>query len=62
MNGSDALQLMHAVHPRVAVPVHYEGWSHFSEPPALLEREMARLGPTDDNPVRWLEPGVPREM
>ena len=62
MNGSDAVRLLRVVHPRIAVPVHYEGWSHFSEPPALLEREMARLGPRGDNPVRWLEPGVPREM
>lgn len=62
MNGSDAVRLLRAVHPRVAVPVHYEGWSHFSEPPALLDRELARLGPAGDNPVRWLEPGVPREM
>jgi L-ascorbate metabolism protein UlaG (beta-lactamase superfamily) len=62
MNGSDAIRLVHAVHPRVAVPVHYEGWSHFREPQTQLDAELARLGPAGDNPVRWLQPGVPHEI
>ncbi len=62
MKGSDAVRLLRVVKPRVAVPVHYEGWSHFSEPPALLDRELAQLRPPGDTPVRWLEPGTPQEM
>ena len=40
--------------PRVVVPVHYEGWSHFSEPEA-----HARAALPD---ATWLEPGMATEV
>ena len=40
MNGADAARLIDLLRPRVAVPVHYEGWSHFSEP--IEPRNAAR--------------------
>ena len=27
--------------PRTAIPVHYEGWSHFQQDRAAIERELA---------------------
>lgn len=51
MNSADAAQLVRRTSPRVAVPVHYEGWSHFREPEA-----HARAALPD---ATWLTPGVP---
>jgi L-ascorbate metabolism protein UlaG (beta-lactamase superfamily) len=31
MTGTEAVELCRLVQPRTAIPVHYEGWSHFSE-------------------------------
>ena len=50
MNSADAVQLVRRTSPRVVVPVHYEGWSHFSEPEA-----HARTVLLD---ATWLTPGV----
>lgn len=56
MDARDAVRLVRTVAPRVAVPVHYEGWSHFSEP-----ADRAR-GALADGPVRWLERGTPTDL
>jgi L-ascorbate metabolism protein UlaG (beta-lactamase superfamily) len=52
MTAADAAQLRGQIRPRVLVPIHYEGWSHFQEGRAEVE---SALGTT---PVQWLEPGV----
>lgn len=57
MNGADAAKLVDTLGPRVAVPVHYEGWSHFGEPEASLRAALAPL-PS----VRWLTPGRPERI
>jgi len=54
MNSADAVELVGTLRPRAVVPVHYEGWSHFSEP----ERHARDALPD----ATWLEPGVPREV
>ena len=41
MDGRDALRLVELLRPRVVVPVHYEGWSHFSESTHALRRTLA---------------------
>ncbi|WP_370616950.1 MBL fold metallo-hydrolase [Mumia sp. Pv 4-285] len=62
MDGSDAVDLISTLRPRVAVPVHYEGWSHFSEPPAHLH-EAIDAAPADVRErVVWLDRGVPQEV
>jgi L-ascorbate metabolism protein UlaG (beta-lactamase superfamily) len=62
MTARDAVELVGAVRPRTVVPVHYEGWKHFQEPRAVIEREFA--GAPDDvrDRVRWLRIGVPTEL
>ena len=54
MNSADAVSLAETVRPRVVVPVHYEGWSHFSE-----SESHARAALPD---ATWLEAGVAREL
>ncbi|KAA1424772.1 MBL fold metallo-hydrolase [Mumia zhuanghuii] len=62
MDGKDAVELIAALEPRVAAPVHYEGWSHFSEPPAHLREAIAAAPPAVRERVVWLEPGAAREV
>lgn len=54
MNSADAVQMVRRTQPRVVVPVHYEGWSHFREP-----EEQARALLPD---ATWLRPGVPADV
>jgi L-ascorbate metabolism protein UlaG (beta-lactamase superfamily) len=54
MNSRDARELVRRSKPRVAVPVHYEGWSHFHEP-----QTQARAALPD---LDWLVPGHPTDV
>jgi L-ascorbate metabolism protein UlaG (beta-lactamase superfamily) len=42
MGARDGVELMSEVTPRVVVPVHYEGWSHFRDGREAIEKELAR--------------------
>ncbi len=44
--------------PRVVVPVHYEGWSHFSESTTALRGTLDGATPPSRASFTWLEPGV----
>lgn len=58
MTGRDAITLISALTPRLAVPVHYEGWSHFSEAESVLRRELADTPTHVASQVLWLTPGL----
>jgi L-ascorbate metabolism protein UlaG (beta-lactamase superfamily) len=59
MTGREAVELCRLIRPRTVIPVHYEGWKHFTEGRAAVERAFA-AGPADlRERVRWLELGVP---
>ena len=62
MTGPRAAELIGLVHPRVAVPVHYEGWSHFKDGRAHIEEALAEATPTTRECVRWLTPGSPTDL
>ena len=42
MTARDAVELCRTLRPRVAIPVHYDGWSHFHEGRDSIEREISR--------------------
>jgi L-ascorbate metabolism protein UlaG (beta-lactamase superfamily) len=42
MNAQDAVELCRLVRPRTAIPVHYEGWSHFSQGRGGIDDDLAR--------------------
>lgn len=57
MNGAQAARLVDLLRPRVAVPVHYEGWSHFRESESTLHLRLAGR-----SAVHWLTPGRPERF
>jgi len=52
----EAIELCRLVRPRTAIPVHYEGWTHFGQGRAAIEREGRDRGGDrsdgDDNQER----------
>lgn len=51
---AEVVDLCRLLEPRVVIPVHRNGWSHF-QPEAELREALDRAGFGDR--VRWLEPG-----
>jgi L-ascorbate metabolism protein UlaG (beta-lactamase superfamily) len=57
MTAREAVELCGALRPRTVIPVHYEGWKHFSEGRAAIEREFAGAPEELRRSVRWLPIG-----
>ena len=57
MTARQAVELCRLVRPRTAIPVHYEGWSHFREGRDAVEREFARAPAEVRERLRWLPLG-----
>ena len=62
MTGQHAVELVELAAPRVAVPVHYEGWSHFKDGRGGIERALAQAPEATRGRVRWLELGSPTDL
>ena len=58
MTAEEAVELCRLVRPRVAVPVHYEGWRHFHQGREAAERAFARAPDDIRRSIRWLPVGV----
>jgi L-ascorbate metabolism protein UlaG (beta-lactamase superfamily) len=58
MTARQAVELCRLLRPRTAIPVHYEGWSHFAEGRAAVEAEFARAPAEVRDVVQWLPLGV----
>jgi L-ascorbate metabolism protein UlaG (beta-lactamase superfamily) len=59
LTAREAVELCRLIRPRLVIPIHYEGWSHFREGREAIERELARA---PDVPARWLPIGEPVEV
>jgi L-ascorbate metabolism protein UlaG (beta-lactamase superfamily) len=62
MTGREAVALCEAIRPRTIVPVHYEGWKHFTEGRAELERALVTAPDEIRTAVRWLPAGRATDM
>ncbi|RJU00309.1 MBL fold metallo-hydrolase [Arthrobacter frigidicola] len=58
MNARDGARLLKLISPQVAIPVHYEGWSHFSEGRGVALKQL-HSRPGEITEVFWLPPGRP---
>jgi L-ascorbate metabolism protein UlaG (beta-lactamase superfamily) len=56
MNTNDAIETAHAFSDAVIVPVHYDGWAHFTQSGDDLERAFSALG--IGTQLRLLEAGI----
>ncbi|MDF5754370.1 MBL fold metallo-hydrolase [Spongiactinospora sp. TRM90649] len=57
MTARQAVELCGLLRPRTVVPVHYEGWRHFRQPRAEIEREFAAAPDDVRRSLRWLPIG-----
>jgi L-ascorbate metabolism protein UlaG (beta-lactamase superfamily) len=57
MNAEGAVEAARTFASATLVPVHVEGWAHFSESPAQATQLLAQAGLT--HRFLWLKPGVP---
>jgi L-ascorbate metabolism protein UlaG (beta-lactamase superfamily) len=55
----DAVALCGRLRPHTAIPVHYEGWSHFREGRDVIERRLATAPPVTRDAFRFLPLGTP---
>lgn len=59
MSGADAIELIQLLQHRAAIPVHFEGWSHFAQQERAL-RAVLDAAPDDvASRVVWLTRGAP---
>jgi L-ascorbate metabolism protein UlaG (beta-lactamase superfamily) len=61
MTADQAVEALRLVRPRIAVPVHYEGWQHFRQGRVAVEAALAKAPDVRDR-VRWLEMGTATEL
>ncbi len=62
MTARDAIELCRVLRPRVAIPVHYDGWSHFHEGRDAIERELTRAAGDAREVIRLIPLGEPIEV
>jgi L-ascorbate metabolism protein UlaG (beta-lactamase superfamily) len=59
MTAAEGAELCELVRARTVLPVHYEGWGHFTEGRAAVEAAFATApGPVRES-LHWLTPGTP---
>lgn len=57
MNAAEAIRVTREFDLATVIPIHYEGWKHFRQGRAEVERAFGEAEIEDR--VRWLEPAVP---
>jgi L-ascorbate metabolism protein UlaG (beta-lactamase superfamily) len=62
MTAHDAVELVGLVRPRIAIPIHYEGWAHFQESREDIEREFDRAPDEVRRAIRWVPIGEPVDL
>ncbi len=62
MTARDAVELCTMLRPRVAIPIHYEGWAHFQEGREAIEGEFGRASDDIRHRFRFVPIGVATEV
>jgi len=57
LTAAEGVTVAQAMRAATIVPVHYEGWAHFTESRAEIERSFRASGAAAR--LRWLPPGEP---
>jgi hypothetical protein len=59
MTAQEAVELCRLVRPRTAIPVHYEGWTHFHQDRPAIVAEFAQAPADIGRRLQWLPFGAP---
>jgi L-ascorbate metabolism protein UlaG (beta-lactamase superfamily) len=62
MNSRDALALLDGLTPSTVIPVHYEGWQHFTEDQNAIITALDHTSTASAHPFTWLTSGEPRKI
>jgi L-ascorbate metabolism protein UlaG (beta-lactamase superfamily) len=62
MTARQAVELCSLIRPRTAIPIHYEGWTHFRQGREAIESEFASAPPNFRQRVRWVPIGEPVDL
>ena len=62
MTAREAVELLGLVRPRTAIPIHYEGWKHFTQGREAIERELADAPEDIRRRIRWVPIGTAVEL
>ena len=62
LTGDEAVELCRLIRPRITIPVHYEGWKHFSQGRQAVERAFANAPEDVRRSIRWLPVGEAVEI
>jgi L-ascorbate metabolism protein UlaG (beta-lactamase superfamily) len=57
---AEAVDAAHTFAKAIILPLHYEGWAHFTESRQDIARAFAAAGL--ESRLRWLEPGCPMDI
>ena len=58
MTAQEAVELCRLVRPRTAIPVHYEGWTHFRQGRGAITREFEQAPADIGRRLQWLPIGA----
>ncbi|HET8975804.1 MAG TPA: MBL fold metallo-hydrolase [Solirubrobacterales bacterium] len=62
MTADEAVELCGLLHPRIAIPIHYEGWEHFRQGREAIEAALAGAPGEIARLFRWLTIGERTEI
>ncbi|RIW51451.1 MBL fold metallo-hydrolase [Micromonospora endophytica] len=62
LTAADGAELCGLIGARTVLPVHYEGWSHFTEGRQGVESAFAAAPSPVRDSLRWLTPGTPTPL
>jgi L-ascorbate metabolism protein UlaG (beta-lactamase superfamily) len=62
LTADGAIELVELLEPRVVVPIHYEGWSHFKQGRQAIEADLAMAPAAVRERFRWVPIGEPVEL
>jgi L-ascorbate metabolism protein UlaG (beta-lactamase superfamily) len=58
MTAQEAVELCRLARPRTAIPVHYEGWTHFRQGRGAIEQEFEQAPADIGRRLQWLPIGA----
>jgi L-ascorbate metabolism protein UlaG (beta-lactamase superfamily) len=62
LTARDAVELCRLLRPHTAIPVHYEGWTHFHQGRQEVEREFSAAEAAVRGCLRWVPIGSEVEL